>query len=135
VLGLLTSLWALKALISQLRPIYDIHRRIIACLAGQPQDFSYAVAVKTVHQFITAQGEAAQFKQSELQHDRGHFPVINVGVTHGNGTTMPINLNNQGHSSTAKSLLGNPDIQRLASFADGEPSLPAIYTSLMLLSP
>jgi hypothetical protein len=110
-------------LLSESRPIYDAQGRIIACLAGQPSDVTYAKAADAAYRSITLQGEMAKFKPSELQHLRGHFPVVRVGVTHGNGTKFPVNLDSQGHTAAAQWLLNDRSIQRLASFASGEPIL------------
>ncbi|KAG6808180.1 hypothetical protein H0H92_005147, partial [Tricholoma furcatifolium] len=52
---------------------------------------------------------------AELNHKRGTFPAVNIGVTMGLGATYPTNLT---HSAMMDRLLGNPHIQRLTHFAD-----------------
>jgi hypothetical protein len=103
---------------SESRPIYDVKRRIIACLVGQPHDPTYADSVEASYQFMMHAAAEAQLKQKE--HARGVYSVINVGVTHGKGTKMPVTVSNHEHSDLAGSLLGNKHIQRLATFASGE---------------
>lgn len=50
-------------------------------------------------------------------HRRGQFPVVNVGVTHGNGTGAPVNRSNRGVTDLVDRLLENSDVKRLADFA------------------
>lgn len=63
------------------------------------------------------------FKPDETHHRRGDFPVVNFGVTFGLGGQNPTNLNVGGHERAAAELLRNPHVNRIATFARGEPSL------------
>ncbi|KAG6809553.1 hypothetical protein H0H92_015830 [Tricholoma furcatifolium] len=98
------------------KPLVCKDGRIFAVLAGQPNDPSYEESCRLATEAIMQEGRNATFTQSELNHKRGNFPAVNVGVTMGLGATYPTNL---GHSSMMDRLLNNPHIQRLAHFADG----------------
>ncbi|KAG6825793.1 hypothetical protein H0H92_002431 [Tricholoma furcatifolium] len=89
--------------------------RIFAVLVGQPDDPSYAESCRLASEAIMEEGHNATFSQAELNHKRGAFPAVNIGVTMGLGATYPTNL---AHSAMMDHLLGNRHIQRLARFAD-----------------
>ncbi|KAG6809119.1 hypothetical protein H0H92_001475, partial [Tricholoma furcatifolium] len=89
--------------------------QIFAVLIGQPDDPSYAESCRLATEAIMEEGRSATFSPAELNHKRGAFPAVNVGVTMGLGATYPTNL---AHSSMMDRLLSNPHIQRLAHFAD-----------------
>ncbi|KAG6825349.1 hypothetical protein H0H92_004011 [Tricholoma furcatifolium] len=58
------------------------------------------------------------FKQADIQHKRGEFPVVNVGVTMGLGATYPTNLATGRHKAMMDNLLSHPAIIQMANFAD-----------------
>ncbi|TFK61024.1 hypothetical protein BDN72DRAFT_872812 [Pluteus cervinus] len=114
---------------NQPRPISDADGRIFAVLAGQPNDASYKNASHKAFTSLSEAGDATHFRPKDKKHRRGHFPALNVGVTHGKGTAHPINLNTKPYDATVKRVLQDPNIQRLASFADASFALwaPNIY--------
>ncbi|KAF9447924.1 hypothetical protein P691DRAFT_634259, partial [Macrolepiota fuliginosa MF-IS2] len=97
-------------------PLVDAAGRIFAVLAGRPpgQDFDDA-ALRACRKMIR-EARGTSFAPKELNHPRGCFPVINVGVTHGKGTTEPVNKAE--HQDVAQRLLQDPDIDRMAGYAD-----------------
>ncbi|EDR15305.1 uncharacterized protein LACBIDRAFT_321006 [Laccaria bicolor S238N-H82] len=63
------------------------------------------------------------FKPDEKHHQRGDFPVLNLGVTFGPGSQTPANLNAGSHDCAAAELLQNPHVICMATFASGERGL------------
>lgn len=67
------------------------------------------------------QGKAATFKESQLHHKRGHFPAVNVGVTHSQGTKEPKYLNLDPQIEIMIShLLGMAETKHVVTFANGK---------------
>ncbi|KAG6895497.1 hypothetical protein C0992_000997 [Termitomyces sp. T32_za158] len=109
------------------RPIVCSKGQVFAVLAGQPDPKTgYDKACCLAYEAIAQEGQNAHFTDAEMNHCRGHFPAVNVGVTMGLGATYPTNLNCEGlHAEMLTRLLNNPHIQRLAHFADGSFNLTA----------
>lgn len=87
---------------------------------GQPADSTYRDAAARVHEAMMTEADKAVFKRSQTQHARGHFPAINVGITHGVGTTSPLILSQGDHQGMVDRLLANKDVQRLATFGSSQ---------------
>lgn len=51
---------------------------------------------------------------------RGDFQALNVGLSYGQGHKKPTLLDLDHFQNLADALLGNVDIQRLASYQDGK---------------
>jgi hypothetical protein len=68
---------------------------------------------------IQSEGKGAKFSQAEVKHRRGHFPAIAVGISSGNGQTVPERLKHERHAHMVERLMANPSIIRLATFASG----------------
>ncbi|KAF5366491.1 hypothetical protein D9615_005847 [Tricholomella constricta] len=111
------------------RPLLDSLGSVIAVLVGQPRDESYRRAVDAAYASIAREGATASFNRADAQHKRGSFPAINVGVTHGKGTTSPVTLNNHEHKAMAARLLADASVQRLAAFGSASFQLwaPNLY--------
>ena len=101
---------------------------MIGVLCSPPDQGSYPQAGEAVLDPILREGNAAYFKDDERRHRRGEFPALNFGVTHGNGTTEPINLNNDNHDAMIRRIRANPEVQRVAKFASGALVAAAIST-------
>jgi hypothetical protein len=63
--------------------------------------------------------QAETFDYTETHHQRGHYAVINTGITRGPGSGAPCNLNNGRHSKAVEDLLSNTHMCRLATYASG----------------
>ncbi|KAJ7726037.1 hypothetical protein DFH07DRAFT_970648 [Mycena maculata] len=100
------------------RPLLDKNGRIIAVLAGRPNDAKYLESVNSAFRTIRDTGAAATFPASMQHHRRGLFAAMNVGLFYGKGQKFPCWLNNKGYAALADGLLGDCHIQRLACFAD-----------------
>ncbi|KAG6809398.1 hypothetical protein H0H92_000408 [Tricholoma furcatifolium] len=100
------------------RPIVSKEGRIFAVLAGQPGTPGYRAAHRAAYEAMIEAAAKADFKQGDIRHKRGDFPVINVGVTMGLGATYPTNLATGRHKEMMDNLLSHPAIIQLANFAD-----------------
>ncbi|KAG6884408.1 hypothetical protein C0992_006394 [Termitomyces sp. T32_za158] len=100
-------------------PLVDKDGRVIALLMGQLQEDADCTLARAGYNVIMGGGSGKSFQQDEIHHHRGIYPVLNVGIMHGQGTIHPINVDNGEHSALANRLLASPDIQRLATFASG----------------
>ncbi|KAF8969306.1 hypothetical protein BDZ97DRAFT_1915275 [Flammula alnicola] len=99
-------------------PILDDADRIVAVLISKPNDHTYEIAATRACNTILREGSMASFQKHEVQHKRGRFPAINVGLKYGGGPTEPIKLKNGQHEEMVQRLLGDEDIQRLAHHQD-----------------
>ena len=88
-------------------------------LCSPPDQTSYPQAGEAVLDLILREGKTAYFKDAERHHRRGKFPALNFGVTHGNGTTEPVNLNNDDHDAMIRRFRATSEVQRVAKFASG----------------
>lgn len=89
-------------------------------LVGSPDDPTFDRTCCRFFNAVKFEGSNTSFSRAECDHLRGKFPALNVGVTHGKGTSQPLNINNGSHTEMLERLLGGEDAQRLASFASGE---------------
>ncbi|KAJ7706805.1 hypothetical protein B0H17DRAFT_918481, partial [Mycena rosella] len=110
--------------------IIDAKGRIIAVLAGQPSDPSYAASADAAYAAFQAEAVAAKFPCSQYLHRRGgSFPALNVGMFHGKGTRAPIALDNGIYNGLLVRLLANPHINRMVVYASSAFTLwaPKVY--------
>ncbi|KAJ6486642.1 hypothetical protein C8R45DRAFT_827956 [Mycena sanguinolenta] len=98
-------------------PLVDKDHRIFAVLTGQPTSNGYDSVVRRAFNFIRLKGIAAGFPASMLEHHRGLFAVINVGLTFRQGQFFPMWLDNKKYTPLVEELLAHKDIGRMAGFA------------------
>ncbi|KAJ7067710.1 hypothetical protein B0H15DRAFT_925945 [Mycena belliarum] len=110
------------------RPIVDAHGRIVAVLAGRPNDPTYDVAASEAFAALAAESQEPHFPLA-MHHRRGAFPAVNAGIFYGQGTDRPYVLNNKAQTAVVARLLANPHFNRLASYADAAFAIwaPLIY--------
>jgi hypothetical protein len=103
------------------KAIYDSKGKLLAVLAGQVEDPGYVRATEEAHAALMKQGEAyrkADKGKGKGQNRRGDFDVLPCGMTHGNGTTRPINLKvKPKFQPVLDSLRSDKNLQRLAGNA------------------
>ncbi|KAJ7745014.1 hypothetical protein DFH07DRAFT_776918 [Mycena maculata] len=99
-------------------PLLDKNGRIIAILAGRPNQGDYLQSATSAFHAIRDAGAAAKFPAAMRNHRRGLFAAVNVGLFYGKGQRVPCWLNNKEHGALVEGLLGNRHIQCLAYFAD-----------------
>ncbi|KAJ7209357.1 hypothetical protein B0H12DRAFT_1030471 [Mycena haematopus] len=114
---------------STAKPIVDCKGRIIAVLAGQPNNAEYRQSVELAFDAICNAGSEACFPASMRKHRRGLFAAMNVGLSYGKGTKVPCWLNNKAYTGIAEQLLADRHIKRMAGFADAAFALwaPRLY--------
>lgn len=89
-------------------------------MARRPLDPSYIESMLCATQAILRAREAAQFTEEECQHRRANgSAALNVGIYYGGGGQEPGNLNSGKYAEVLEGLVADPDISRMASFADG----------------
>ncbi|KAJ3553740.1 hypothetical protein NP233_g12576 [Leucocoprinus birnbaumii] len=114
------------------RPILDINRRVCAVLAGQPDDKDYEIKCRGVYEAMTSAVSSVVFDDKDKHHVRGDYPVLNVGLTPGQGSTHPINVDLGKYERVVEELLKNDFIQAIAryqndSFNTWNPKVYARY--------
>lgn len=108
--------------LSTCRPFVGPDGRVYAAAAGRPNDPSFDDDHAEVCNAMLAAGQATAFNNQQLHHKRGDFPAINVGVTHGRGTTEPKFLRiDDGQKAMVEGLLALKSLRRMALFANGTP--------------
>ena len=99
------------------RPIVDSSNRIIAVLAGKPEDDSYTDAVDSTYKaFMDASGKV---RLPTVPHIRGYFPVLHFGLHYGQGQQRPQRLRlSKAASKMADKLTALPCVKRIAAYVD-----------------
>ncbi|KAF9549163.1 hypothetical protein CPC08DRAFT_648268 [Agrocybe pediades] len=110
-------------------PVLDKDGRIALVCAGRPNDSSYDESARKACEALLREASATTFRREEINHKRGVYPVVNAGITYGNGPIEPIRLNNGKHADVVERLLENPDVKRLAHFQSAAYALwnPNVY--------
>ncbi|KAF8076820.1 hypothetical protein FPV67DRAFT_1406050 [Lyophyllum atratum] len=98
-------------------PLLCSEDRVFGCAVGRPQDPTFEKSCQLAYEAIMEEGRNTAFSYAEINHRRGSFPAVNVGVTMGPGARYPTNLKPR-HADMLSRLLGNPHIIRLTNFAD-----------------
>ncbi|PPQ84824.1 hypothetical protein CVT26_012064 [Gymnopilus dilepis] len=103
------------------RPIVDAQERVVAAFCGHMSDPKYLEACEEAYRLFTSIGEDPGLREEAFNNRRGFFPVINIGITHGKGTTHPVNLHERKdqpskYEDLVQRILQNPDLNRIATF-------------------
>jgi len=102
------------------QPIIDYQGRIVAVLAPPPHDLSYFESVKRAGDRMKKEESLGNFDSADFAHGRGEkFAALSAGLSYGNGHTKPSWPLGR-HPDIIDALLGDVDIQRLASHQDGK---------------
>ena len=98
----------------------DSQKRIISILAGQPlKDESYLTATTDVYLALKEEGQKHPDILDPKAHRRGTYYGLTCGISHGNGTLSPINLQvPTSKRATLHKLLGDHNVQRMAGHAN-----------------
>lgn len=110
------------------QPVVDRDGKIMAVLAPPPNDISYQESTKRSRDRMLKERSNYHFDRKDLINDqRGDgFFALNVGLSYGQGHTKPMFRDLGRFHDLADSLLGDVDIQRLASYQDGKSILHAL---------
>lgn len=101
-------------------------------------DSSYVESMLRATEAILQARASAQFTKDKCSHRRADdSAALNVGIYYSGGAQAPGNLNNGKYTEVLEVLVADPDISRMASFADGKlhlfyyPSSPSGLTVLL----
>ncbi|KAK7007336.1 hypothetical protein R3P38DRAFT_3597636 [Favolaschia claudopus] len=110
-------------------PILDRYGRIVAVLAGQPDRPDYRATTIAAFNAIQTASTRIHLPSHLSKHRRGLFAALNVGLSYGQGHTIPKWLNNRDVQGLEDELLADPNIARMAGFADAAFALwaPRLY--------
>ncbi|TEB26990.1 hypothetical protein FA13DRAFT_1604994, partial [Coprinellus micaceus] len=106
---------------------------VLVVLAGRPDDLGYVECSERVMEAILRAGDMADFTASERNHRRSEdSAAVNIGVYYGGGTGAPCNLDHGKRSDAMRELVANPDVSRMAVFADAAFKLwmPKVYNDV-----
>ncbi|PPQ96514.1 hypothetical protein CVT26_010430, partial [Gymnopilus dilepis] len=103
------------------RPVVDAQERVVAAFCGRMSDPRYLDSCKEVYELFTSVGEDPGLQEEASKNRRGFFPVINIGITHGKGTTRPVNLHEtkdqpSKYDDLVQRILQSPHLNRIATF-------------------
>jgi hypothetical protein len=111
--------------------VIDSKRRVFVALVGQPDDVNYEKACEDAFECLVEEGKSAKFADQIPVHRRGHFPVINAGVSHAMGSTKPFNINNHQHNELIDRLVAHNSFRKLAGFASGKSWHYALHAAIL----
>ena len=108
----------LKKLYSH-HPITDKQGRVLAFLSPLLMTPCTAKALKRAFDRMKIEAAKVSFKPEDFKHKRGdNFIALNVGLSYGFGHTRPTRPDLGDYGDLADVLLGDVDIQWLASYQD-----------------
>ncbi|KAJ7236134.1 hypothetical protein C8J57DRAFT_1194408 [Mycena rebaudengoi] len=78
---------------------------------------------------MTREATGAKFPATMSKHRCGPFPALNTGILYGKGQMVPSRLNNGVHTVLLRRLVGNKDVERMATYASAVFNLwvPKVY--------
>jgi hypothetical protein len=98
-------------------PIIDSDGRIIALLAGRPDDVGWISLQNRAAQILEEQRDRCHFPKEAQKNRRGRFPALPVGISFGGGQRHPKNLSqNASNSRVLAYLNAQVEFQRIAGF-------------------
>lgn len=119
-------------------PLLDSAGRVVAVLASMSTNVDFMGACTRAYQKMDDASTVLGFSAKENAHRRGRYPVLNVGVTAGQGSEAPLNKGlDKSHSVAVDKLLQDEDIKRIASYQSCMLPLnfPSLYRASFLFSP
>ncbi|KAI0056877.1 hypothetical protein BV25DRAFT_1776950, partial [Artomyces pyxidatus] len=107
--------------------VVDQAGRIVAVLAGRPKSGDWQGTCTRAYDSLDKARESLRLPD-DMQHRRGCYPSVNVGISYGRGQTHPMNLPTP---EPVRQLLQDADVRRIAGFANGvfAASAPKLYKS------
>ncbi|KJA18009.1 hypothetical protein HYPSUDRAFT_145652, partial [Hypholoma sublateritium FD-334 SS-4] len=98
--------------------IVDRDGRVIAVLAGHPNDVDWGTVQRTAHSAILSAKTRTRFMKKATRHRRGDYPAAAVGISFGGGQKSPGNLRHEERNAAElNGLLKHDSIRRIAGFA------------------
>ncbi|PPR00627.1 hypothetical protein CVT26_012211 [Gymnopilus dilepis] len=97
--------------------VADRDGRVIAILAGRPDDPSWEAVQREAAELLEEARKTCTVPQKSQHHRRGAFTTLRCGFSHGGGQTSPQNLfNGKTNARVIKKLNDSKPIQRIAGF-------------------
>ncbi|TDL13952.1 hypothetical protein BD410DRAFT_817250 [Rickenella mellea] len=101
------------------KPLVDSENRVLGVLAGQPKDEGWAGVATDAFDAIQDERGRMSFSDKQVNHRRGDFPAVGVGVSYGGGQRAPGNLDHSELNRRALNrLLNRRSIIRIAGFGN-----------------
>ncbi|KAF6763616.1 hypothetical protein DFP72DRAFT_1059685 [Ephemerocybe angulata] len=107
--------------------------QILTILGGRAADPSFMKSADRATEAILKAAEGAEFTEEEREHKRASdSAALNTGIYYGGGATKPGNMANGRHAEMLEVLVSDPDISRIAGFADSlfKFWMPRVYTDV-----
>ena len=99
-------------------PILTAKRRLIALLAGHPEDTGWGTVKEKAADALEQARRDCTMPLKKRSHRRGQFYALACGISHGGGQKAPMNLKNTaGNEKIVKKLNGQRPFQRFAGFS------------------
>ncbi|KAG1721317.1 uncharacterized protein EDB91DRAFT_1088492 [Suillus paluster] len=99
--------------------LLDKDRRTIGVLAGHPKDDGWHDTVAAVCTAMEHARDCCAFRRENMEHRRGAYPCLAVGVSFGGGQEIPSNLvHAEQNQEPLQLLLDHKAVQRLAGFGN-----------------
>ena len=106
-----------KELVRTATPITDSTGRIIAVLAGQPDDPSWSVVHSEAAELLEQTRPLLSLSKKARKHRRGRFGALSFGISHGGGQTIPGNLKQEGSNGGPMSrVVHHSSFERFSGF-------------------
>ncbi|TDL20005.1 hypothetical protein BD410DRAFT_726349 [Rickenella mellea] len=107
------------------RPVVDEGGRTFMVLAGRPDDRqfdckSWGDVTMEAERRLEVDGEMLIFDIKDVQHRRGDFPAINVGLSFGHGQPHPIVRGNGKNGPVLNDLMESWPMQRIAGYVNSQ---------------
>ncbi|KAI0055932.1 hypothetical protein BV25DRAFT_1921411, partial [Artomyces pyxidatus] len=107
--------------------VVDQVGRIVAVLAGRPKTGDWQGTCTRAYDSLDKVRESLRLPD-DVQHRRGRYPSVNVGISYGRGQKQPMNLPTP---EPVRQLLQDADVRRIAGFANSvfAVNAPKLYKS------
>jgi hypothetical protein len=110
----------LIAFLSTATAILDSCGRIIAVLAGRPDDPSWDSVHLEAVELLEKTRPLLRLSKKSKRHRRGNFAALSYGISHGGGQTKPSNLKQAGENEEHMSgVIRHESFERMSGFGSG----------------
>lgn len=107
----------LTAITSSPHPILDRYRRLLVLLAGRPVDIDWDAVIAELDRVMEDARRRLKLSAKNLEHRRGNYATIGMGISFGGGQQMPANLDNtEGNKEILEEVRANWAVKRVTGF-------------------
>ncbi|KAF6750834.1 hypothetical protein DFP72DRAFT_817224 [Ephemerocybe angulata] len=105
--------------------------QILTILEGRAADPLFMKSADRATEAILKVAEGAEFTEEEREHKRASdSAALNMGIYYGRGATKLGNMANGRHAEMLEVLVSDPDISRIAGFADYDKICLTLFAAL-----